>query len=86
MQPRTVINKNTGKYRTTNEIWESTGQLQKYRNLHEFTGPLGSLQQLLGQLSLSSRRGREIEYQLHLAGVRARMSADTRFSTKTGCI
>jgi len=28
MQPRTAINKNTGKYRTKNEIQESTGQLQ----------------------------------------------------------
>jgi len=35
MQPRTVINKFTGKYRTTNEIPESTGQLQKYRNLQD---------------------------------------------------
>jgi len=26
MQPRTVINKNTGKHRTTNKIQESTGQ------------------------------------------------------------
>jgi len=36
MQPRTVINKNAGKYRTTNEIQESTGQLQKYRNLQDY--------------------------------------------------
>ena len=35
MQLRTVINKNIGKYRTTNEIQESTGQLQKYRNLQD---------------------------------------------------
>ena len=35
MQPRTVINKNTGNYRTANKILESTGQLQKYRNLQD---------------------------------------------------
>jgi len=62
-----------GKYRTATKI-------------QEFTGPLGSLQQLMGQLSLSSLRGRQIEYQLHMAGVRAGMSADMWFSTKTGCI
>ena len=29
------MNKNTGKYRTTNEIQESNEQLQKYRNLQD---------------------------------------------------
>jgi len=55
------MNKNTGKYRTTNEIQESTGQLQKIQEFTGFTGPLGSLHDVKRLLSLHLKTARRVD-------------------------